>query len=62
MNHAKQAQEAQSMHSRARELDVELRSCVRQQIALDARIAVLLAELQQGKRAPWRAFSSAGSL
>ena len=49
---ALKALEAQSMHSRARELDVELRSCVRQQLALDARIAVLLAELQQGKL--WR--------
>ena len=52
MNTAEQAQKAKSAHSRARELDTELRSCVRQQIALDARIAVLLAELQQGKL--WR--------
>ena len=52
MNTAMKAQEAESLHSRARELDLELRSCVRQQIALDARIAVLLAELQQGKL--WR--------
>ena len=52
MNTAIRAHEAHSAHSRARELDSELRSCVRQQIALDARIAVLLAELQQGKL--WR--------
>ncbi len=50
VNAAEPAQEAQS--SRAQELDQELRSCVRTQIALDARIAVLLAEMQQGKL--WR--------
>ncbi|HBP22153.1 MAG TPA: hypothetical protein DEA08_30775 [Planctomycetes bacterium] len=52
MTTAIQAQGGNIAHSRARELDCELRSCVRRQIAIDAKIAVLLAELQEGKL--WR--------
>lgn len=52
MTTANHTQEATSMHSRARALDSELQSCVRTQTALDARIAVLLAEMQEDKL--WR--------
>ena len=43
---------ATSVHERAQEVDAELRSCVREQRALDARIAFLLAEVEQA--ALWR--------
>ena len=52
MTTAALAQDATSVQMRARELDLELRGCVRDQIALDARIAVLLFEMQEHKL--WR--------
>ncbi len=52
MTHANRETETTSEHLRARELDEALRSCVRKQIAIDAKIAVMLAEMQAGKL--WR--------